>query len=304
MFRQRTSGLKSKVINFLIFCIDKIPDRLSNTFASICGRLLYFLLPRSRELILKNLSLVFPEWSDKKKRDLAVKNLSHYVLNLIELVKARNKDITEIMKNVEVIGLENFSEVLKERKSFVVASAHIGNWELLATMSIGLKIPIAIVVKEQVRDIIDRLFSFLRLTKGIILVEKENSLREGLKILKTNKLFALLSDQDAGKNGIFIDFFGIKASTYPGAAYFAYRGNVSMFTAFTFRKENNKHCLIIEPEIKIDRSLPRDEWILQAMTEVVRRTERMIKLHPEQWLWCQKRFKTLPNKEVNKELYG
>ncbi|AWB10490.1 KDO2-lipid IV(A) lauroyltransferase [Thermodesulfobium acidiphilum] len=304
MFRQRTSGLKSKIINFLIFCIDKIPDRLSNTFASICGRLLYFLLPRSRELILKNLSLVFPEWSDKKKRDLAVKNLSHYVLNLIELVKARNKDITEIMKNVEVIGLENFSEVLKERKSFVVASAHIGNWELLATMSIGLKIPIAIVVKEQVRDIIDRLFSFLRLTKGIILVEKENSLREGLKILKTGKLFALLSDQDAGKNGIFIDFFGIKASTYPGAAYFAYRGNVSMFTAFTFRKENNEHCLIIEPEIKIDRSLPRDEWILQAMTEVVRRTERMIKLHPEQWLWCQKRFKTLPNKEVNKELYG
>jgi len=296
--------LKSRIIACLIFIIDKIPDKLSSPLASICGRILFFLLPRSRELILKNLSLAFPHWSDEKRRDVAVKNLSHYVLNLIELVKARNKDITEIMKNVEVIGLENFSEVLREKKSFVVASAHLGNWELLATMSIGLGIPIAIVVKEQVRDIIDKLFSFLRLTKGIILVEKERSLREGLKILKTGKLFALLSDQDAGKNGIFIDFFGIKASTYPGAAFFAYKGNVNLYTAFTFRKENNKHCLIIEPEIKIDRSLPRDEWILLAMTEVVKRTERIIRLYPEQWLWCQKRFKTLPNKEVNKELYG
>lgn len=296
--------MKSKIINCLILLIESIPDRWDSAFSSMCGNILFFLLPRTRELILKNLSIVFPDWSDEKKHEVAIKNLSHYILNLVELIKARNKDIKEIMKNVEVIGLDNLSQVRKEGKSFIVASAHLGNWELLATMSIGVGIPIAIIVKEQVRDIIDKLFSFLRLTKGIVLVEKENSLREGLKIVKTDKLFALLSDQDAGKNGVFVDFFGIKASTYPGAAYFAYKGNVNLYTAFTFRKERNKHCLLIEPEIKIDRSLPRDEWILLAMTEVVKRTERMIRLYPDQWLWCQKRFKTLPTKEVNKELYG
>ena len=51
-------------------------------------------------------------------------------------------------------------------------------------------------------------------------IYKKGSLDKGYKVLKDNGVLGLVSDQDAKRKGVFVDFFGRPASTPKGAALF------------------------------------------------------------------------------------
>ena len=70
-------------------------------------------------------------------------------------------------------------------------------------------------------QLIDKIVCNLRESVGVKLLPKKNVLKDLLLSLKQNKAIGLLSDQNAGHDGVFVDFLGREASTVTSPVIFS-----------------------------------------------------------------------------------
>jgi len=100
-----------------------------------------------------------------------------------------------------------------------------------------------------------------------------------------------VSDQDAGKKGTFVNFFGSKASTPKGAALFFLNTKSPMIFASCIQLSFQNYKIEFIPiEIKKEYLNDKDvENITQTYTTFL---ENYIKKYPEQYFWFHKRWKT------------
>jgi KDO2-lipid IV(A) lauroyltransferase len=139
--------------------------------------------------------------------------------------------------------------------------------------------------------LIDRWLNAFRASAGTRLVRKPQAATEVLRALREKELLVLLFDQNSTPGlGVFVEFFGLPASTNAGIARIGLRADAPIVPGFIGRQGRGaRHVVyllrIIHPEHSGD---------LQA--DVVRTTdhlsaifEDMVRRHPEQWLWVHKR---------------
>jgi KDO2-lipid IV(A) lauroyltransferase len=129
---------------------------------------------------------------------------------------------------------------------------------------------------------------------GSRVIPKKRAVREIIKGLNKNEIVGILADQDGGRNGVFVNFFGRKASTPEGAIAFALKTGCAVLPTFIIREDGARHTFKIEPPIHITRSGNYEMDIktnLQTWTDIL---ESYIRRYPEQWLWIHKRWKTQP----------
>jgi len=111
-------------------------------------------------------------------------------------------------------------------------------------------------------------------------------------------LLCFIADQNAGRKGEFVDFFGVKASTYKSIALLAMEHRVPIIAGYARRKsdrfEYELACnRIIEPEEWTDRPDPL-HWLTQEYTAAI---EAFVREAPEQYLWIHRRWKSRPRNE-------
>ena len=97
----------------------------------------------------------------------------------------------------------------------------------------------------------------------------------------------MISDQDAGGDGVFVDFFGRKASTPRGAAQLALKFNVPIVVVMTLRTGNGRYRGVFK-EIAVDEN-DTVETVTRRYTAYI---EDVIREHPEQYFWMHRRWKT------------
>jgi KDO2-lipid IV(A) lauroyltransferase len=133
----------------------------------------------------------------------------------------------------------------------------------------------------------------IRRSAGIGVVEPDSLLKINRR-LRSNGFVAMLSDQDAGPHGVFVDFFGEKASTPQGAARLAMMTGAPVIPGFIVRLGGLRHRVIIEKPVEIPSGLDRGEAaieITRGFTEVI---EKYAREHPDHYLWAHRRWKTRP----------
>ena len=116
--------------------------------------------------------------------------------------------------------------------------------------------------------------------------------------LEHKEVVGFIADQDAGRTGAFVDFFGRKASTYKAIALLAMEHQVLIVVGYGRRiKEQYGFELgvrrIIYPGEWRDRPDPM-MWITREYTLAL---EEIIRQAPEQYLWVHRRWKHRPRGE-------
>ena len=97
------------------------------------------------------------------------------------------------------------------------------------------------------------------------------------------------SDQDAKNSGIFVEFFGMKASTHKGAALFHLKSKAPIIFVTLHMESTNEYFLNIQPIIT------NKESDIESITiSYTRLLENIIIKHPEQYFWFHRRWKTKP----------
>jgi KDO2-lipid IV(A) lauroyltransferase len=99
--------------------------------------------------------------------------------------------------------------------------------------------------------------------------------------------------------GVFVDFFGIKACTASGLARIALKTGAAVLPAFMLWEEaEQSYVLHFGPELDFERTEDAEADILAATQVCNSAIESWIRRYPDQWLWIHRRWKTRPAGEA------
>ncbi len=126
------------------------------------------------------------------------------------------------------------------------------------------------------------------------MLHREVAVRGSLRALRSNELLGILLDQNAGEDGVFVDFFGHLASTAPGAAAFALKTGAAVLPTFGRRDSDNRHTVEVGEPVPLVNTGQRDRDILENTARYTKIIEDRVRANPEQWFWLHKRWKARP----------
>jgi KDO2-lipid IV(A) lauroyltransferase len=282
-----------------------LPARALHGISLVLGNVLYIFVPRRRKIALKNLRDAFGKTKRESEiRRIARRSCKSFFLTFLEMIKSRSL----LSQPEAVIRLRELTDELDElfqkakkihdqSGGCIFVTPHIGNWEVLPSISSIVGIPLAVVVRPLDNPFLERLIYAHRSESGQVIIPKKNALFVLQRTLKRGKSIGLLPDQSTMK-GISVDFFGHKATTTPVPALLAisYQRPV-VVVACCRRPDGRRYEGFVSAPIWPRESESEKAEIFRITEEMNRKMESIIRKYPEQYLWIHNRWKTYRHKK-------
>ena len=259
------------------------------------GSLLY-LLGYRKKVILKNLEIAFPELSGEEKLKISKDVLKYFGRNIVEFARipvyAKNNQFLKIAEIVE--GKEILDKY--KGKGAILITGHIGNWEILGAVLETLDYKTSVLAYRQKNKEINQFIEDIRKSANIEVIYHDQPLKKMLTVLNKGQFLGFLADQNALRHrGVFVDFFGLSASTISFPAKLSLKYRVPVIFTYNYLDLNSKIYKIYFKEIDITKYGKNDyKKLTQDFTKEL---EKAIKKNPSQYLWTHKRWKTRPEGE-------
>ncbi len=261
------------------------------------GALLYFALKKRRQIALENLQIAFgDEMFTDERAQICRRSFQQIGKTAIEFLRFPQLTFDNIWDEVTVEGKEHLVQALDQGKGAIVFLPHFGNWELLALVY-GALIPdqakaIAFPLKNRYLNV---LVSQYRERLGLKLIARRRAVRETLRALRENFAVGFFADQNAGREGVFVDFFGRPASAVRGPATLALKTGAPLLLSMDIRQPDDRHHVIITPAIDLEISGDLEQDVQINTAHILKILETYIRQYPDQWLWTHNRWKTQPD---------
>ena len=261
-----------------IFSIKKL-NIISENLASI----FFNYIPKRKKTALKNLKIAFPDESDEWINTTLKKCYNFFIFNFLQFL-AFPFDPNSI--EIEVVGEKHLKNAINQKKGTVLVSAHFGSWEILGHWFGKNSYPLVGIAQKQKNKGANLFFEEKRQLSGIKQVYRKSSMDSLYDVLNANEILGLVSDQDAKRKGVFVDFFDKPASTHKGAALFHLNTDASLIYGICVQENMGKYRVEFIPINPTKKSV---EDITQLYTTII---EQSIKKYPEQYFWFHNRWKT------------
>lgn len=263
----------------------------------------YHLSKRLRTIAAHNLKLALPELQPSEQERIVrgvFANLGRLLAEFCQLPTLTKQNVSE---RVIYDGYENFGQALERGQGVLFLTAHYGAWELCPYAHALYGHPLKFVVRPIDNPLVDQLVNRYRMGSGNQVIEKKNSLKEILLTLQRREAVGILIDQNTFREaGVFAPFFNIPACTTTSLATIALRTGAAIVPGVLIWDEHlRKHRLRFEPPVTLAQTGNKQQDILTNTTRCNQVLEELVRMHPDQWLWVHRRWKTRP--EGEKELY-
>ena len=151
-------------------------------------------------------------------------------------------------------------------------------------------IPLAAVVQKQHNHLFDAYNNALRTRQGVRLIDQRHGLKDLLACLRQNMVVTILTDQNAGPEGLILEFLGHPAPHWKGAAKISLRYKAPIIPGYALRNPEGGIRICFEPMIHHPELSDSTENQLLLLKEINAVTERYIRQNPKQWLWLHRRW--------------
>ncbi len=253
-----------------------------------------------RRIGLRNLAIAFPEKSEAERAAILLasyRNLGRMVAECAHLdaLTAANLRERVVLPDEDRIWADEMLPHL-ETQGILILTGHFGNWEMFAYAYGLFGHPVSLVHQTIKNPYVDRYVERMRSGGGTRLFRKQEAARAVLRALADRALVVLPLDQNQSRRaGIFVDFFGLPASTSAGLARIALRTDAPIYPAFLIRDGTSPHHRIVFlPRVSIASMADRDSATRELTQRCTAILESMIRKHPDHWLWTHKRWRTRP----------
>ncbi len=175
-------------------------------------------------------------------------------------------------------------------------TGHFGNWEL-GGYTLGLLgfSTFAIARKLDNPYLNDFLLHRFRQRTGQRILYKDGDFERIQAVLAGGGAIATLGDQDAGRRGQFVDFFGRPASTHKAVALLALEFDAVMAVIGVPRfGEPMRYEVRVEEVILPEEYAGRPDAVRAITQRFTAALERMVRRAPEQYFWLHRRWKHEP----------
>ncbi len=265
--------------------------------------------PRWR-VVTRQLERSFPDADPRWTMSVARRCYRHLGAEMVAMFRLSGTRARRILAQTEVVGLDVLEQARSRGDGVVLVSGHLGNWEVGTAGLVARGYPIDIVVARQRNRLFDDYLNGARARLGMAVIPRESATTGVLAALRAGRTVGIMGDQDARDAGVFVDFFGLPASTARGPAVLALRAGATMATFHTIRLPGWRPRYRIHVESlgtgsgsehpnSRARGTGRDaldrEATVAAVTQAfTRRLEEHIGRVPHQYFWMHRRWKTPP----------
>src|SRR5690348_10978736 len=273
-----------------------LPRAVARWVGASCAAAAYFLRPPLRRAALENLRIAFPEWTEERRRKTVRRMIRQVGWMVGEFSQFPRYTSENIGRVVERSGYENFEAARLRGKGVLFLTGHMSAWELAPFAQALYGNPLHFLVRPIGNARVDALINRYRCLSGNQPIEKNRSARAVLRVLSEGGTVGVLSDHNTSlEEGVFVDFFGIPASTTSGLARLALRTDAAVVPGFlSWDRERRKYRLCFEPAVELSRSSDEEADVRENTQRFTRVIEDYVRAHPDQWLWVHKRWKTRP----------
>ncbi len=248
-----------------------------------------------RATVDRNLALAFPDRDERWRKRIAGRVLPHIARESVMLLRMARMSAEDLRRRTEVAGFEAMMAATRSGKGVIIVTGHLGNWEIGGGAAAVRGLPLDVVAKVQKNPLVEERILRMRVSLGMRVIHRHQAPREVLRSLRNARAVALVADQDARSSGIFVDFFGVPASTARGPGLFAARTGSPVFLAVPERLPGlrGRYRVTFEP-MDLPGHTDRDAFVEDFTRRYMNQLEAAIQRIPEQYFWVHRRWKTSP----------
>lgn len=301
-------------LRLLVAALQMLSPRVAYAAADGVAWLVYKLVKSRRRVALENVCASFPGLAtDPAAADRLVRAMyRHFLRVVVELVYLPRKlHVGNWRKHLTLApGAEALPPLLGGR-SVLMVTAHFGNWEL-AGYAMGLfGFRTHAIARVLDNPHVERFALRFRQRTGQTIIAKNDDFARLTDAMESGGKVATLADQDAGRRGVFVDFFGRPASTHKAIALMAMEFDAVMVVIgiprvrradFPQRPDYDPSAPLAPmfyaircADVIDPRDYAADPNAVRAITQrYTSALERLIHEHPEQYFWLHRRWKHQP----------
>lgn len=246
-----------------------------------------------RRVALDNLAHAFPEKSEAERRTIARGVYRSLALAAVEAVTSDLIPDAELQRTVEVVDWKGLDVLVDGHQPVLIASAHLGSWELFAEVMARRGCQFSAVVRP-LAGAFNEWVVKNRKAAGVELILQRGALRRMLSALERGRAVVQLIDQVLpAKSGVFVPFFGRLASTTPAISMAARVSKAPVYVVAAVR-ERERLTMLVEGPVPFPELGDKDRELTEHTARLTAIIEGLVRRYPDQWLWLHRRWKVAP----------
>jgi KDO2-lipid IV(A) lauroyltransferase len=247
-----------------------------------------------RDVARANLALAFPEqpipWRERVL-DEHYKELGRVAAEyprMAELARAPREQVFALWQ-----GTEHARAALAKGRGMVFLTGHLSNFELAGAV-VAREFPMAFFAKPLSNPGAEEWISAIRQRAGLDVLQPGAGVRNVIRRLRAGGTVAMLADQDARRDGVFVPFFGRPASTASGPAWLSLATGAPIVFCTCARAADGRLELRMFPALEPAGDAGDPEAVRALTARHTALLEAAVRERPAQWFWLHKRWKTRP----------
>lgn len=262
-------------------------------------------LPRHRRRAIEHVSASFgDEKTPGEIEEIADRCLESVAMFAVEVIcMPRLTNPSTWSRHITLINFKQLLGLMCEGKGIIMVTGHYGSFELVGHLLAALQYDVTSVMRPLDNVYLNRFLVRTRRTHGLSLIDKKGAMKGAEAILRSGGLLGFIGDQDAGRKGVFVDFFDRPASTYKSIGLLAMQTGSPIVVGYARRCGNHARY-----DLGVERIIFKEEWeqrsdplkwITQTYTAAI---ESFVRRAPEQYLWIHRRWKSKPRGRAEKRV--
>lgn len=299
---------RNKVIDLVVYLLMRVVVMILRMFSlranyracRLAARLFCVVSRRHFGRAKAHIERSFPTWAPRRVDRVARESIRNMLYMFVEMLYTPQLiQPHRWRRHVTLKDIGPLARLLLERKTPVVlVTGHVGNWEIAGYTMACIGFPSYTVARHLDNPHVNDFIFDVRERAGQRMIYKKGA-AEGIQRAMARKApVCFVCDQDAGRKGVYVDFFGRKASTFKSIALMAMEYGTPLAVVVSRRLGDRFEFEITAPRIIhprewADRPDPL-EWITQEYTTAL---ERFVRTVPQQYFWVHRRWKHRPKGE-------
>lgn len=259
------------------------PESSRFKFGDFLGSLSYRLIKKRRLIALTNLKMAFPEKDIHEVEKIAKESFKIMIKAFLCTLWFKDylKDRVTV-KNKDILDRE-----YNKGKGVIAALMHMGNMEAAIKAAEGYEV-VTVAKKQRNPYINDFITKSRKEDLNLTVFSKSKSTSKDLiRRLNNREIFALFSDHR--DKGAIVDFFRMEAKAPTGAVSLALKFDIPLVWGYNYFNADNSSTTVIK-SLDMIKTGNFKEDVLSNTQLLISEMEKVIREHPEQWMWFHDRW--------------